>query len=371
MRSRRLLIPLVLATALSLISTATAVADGGSDGGQRGAVYTLSNAATGNVVIEFARDRDGELTQVASYPTGGLGTGAGLGSQGAVVLSRTGRWLLAVDAGSDEISVFAVTHRGLRQTDRVGSGGDMPISVTIHRRLVYVLNAGDDGNISGFRLGSHGQLRPIAGSTRPLSSMASAPAQVEFTPDGDRLVVAEKDANVISTYRIGSSGRARGPVVNASAGMTPFGFAFDQRGHLIVSEAFGGAPGASAVSSYRIGGGGHLRTLSASVGTTQTAACWTVVIGRFAYVTNTGSGTVSSYRIERDGEIRLLDADAGLTGAGSSPIDAAVSRGGRFLYVLGDGTDEITAFRVRANGSLVEVDVDGGLPPSSAGLAAR
>jgi 6-phosphogluconolactonase len=371
MRSRRLLIPVILASTLSLISSATVFADGGADERRRGAVYTLSNAATGNAVIEFARARDGELAQVASYPTGGLGTGAGLGSQGAVVLNKSGRWLLAVDAGSDEISVFAVTHRGLRQTDRIGSGGDMPISVTIHGRLVYVLNAGGDGNITGFWLGSQGQLSPISGSTRPLSSAASAPAQVEFTPDGDRLVVAEKDAHVISTYRIGSSGRARGPVVNPSEGMTPFGFAFDQRGHLIVSEAFGGAPGASAVSSYRIGGGGHLRTLSASVGTTQKAACWTVVIGRFAYVTNTGSGTVSSYRIERTGEIHLLDADAGLTGAGSSPIDAAASRGGRFLYVLGDGTDEITAFRVRANGSLIEIDADGGLPPSTVGLAGR
>ena len=367
MRSRRTLIALALASALSLIVTATVSADGGQHR-DRGAIYTLSNEATGNAVIEFARGRDGELEQVASYPTGGLGSGSSLGSQGAVVLSDNGRWLLAVDAGSDEVSVFAVTHQGLRQTDRIGSGGDMPISVTIHRRLVYVLNAGGDGNISGFRLGGRGNLRPIPGLTRPLSTTASAPAQVEFTPGGRQLVVTEKDANAISTYRVGSFGRARGPIVNQSAGLTPFGFAFDARGHLIVSEAFGGAPGASAVSSYKLGRDGQLRTLSASEGTTQTAACWTVVVGRFAYVTNTGSGTVSSYVIERDGEISLLDADAGLTGVGSSPIDAAVSDGGRFLYVLGDGTDEITTFRVGRNGGLTEIDADGGLPSSSVGL---
>jgi 6-phosphogluconolactonase (cycloisomerase 2 family) len=287
------------------------------------------------------------------------------------VLSKNTRWLVEVDSGSDEISVFAVTRGGLRQTDRIGSSGDMPISVTIHGRLVYVLNAGGDGNISGFRLDRHGQLSPIPRSTRPLSSAASAPAQIEFTPEGDRLVVTEKDANAISTYRIGPAGRARGPMVNPSEGATPFGFAFDRRGHLIVSEAFGGAPGASAVSSYRIAANGVLRTKSASVGTTQTAACWTVVIGRFAYVTNTGSGTVSSYRIQRDGEISLLDADAGLTGDGSSPIDAAVAGNGRFLYVLGDGTDEITTFRVATDGSLTEIDADAGLPAPGVGLAAR
>ena len=369
MRSRRTLIPLVLASAFSLVVSTTVSADGGHRGGARGAVYTLSNGATGNAVIEFARDRDGELKQVGSYTTGGLGSGSGLGSQGAVVLSDNGRWLLAVDAGSDEVSVFAVTHSGLRQTDRIGSGGDMPISVTIHRRLVYVLNAGGDGSISGFWLDGRGDLRPIPGSKRPLSTTASAPAQVEFTPDGRQLVVTEKDANAISTYRVGSLGRARGPIVNPSAGLTPFGFAFDHRGHLIVSEAFGGAPGASAVSSYNLRRDGELRTLSASEGTTQTAACWTVVVGRFAYVTNTGSGTVSSYAIARDGEVSLLDANAGLTGAGSSPIDAAVSDGGRFLYVLGDGTDEITAFRVGRNGRLTQIDADGGLPSSSVGLA--
>jgi 6-phosphogluconolactonase len=371
MRSKRLLIPLVLANVLALLTATTVLASGGHHDRHRTAVYTLSNEASGNAVIQFARDADGELTWVASYPTGGLGSGTSLGSQGAVVLSRDGRWLLAVDAGSDEVSIFAVTRHGLRLADRIASGGDLPISVTISRRLVYVLNAGGDGNISGFWLGRHGQLSPIPGSTRPLSTTASAPAQVQFTPDRQQLVVTEKDANAISTYRIGKSGQARGPIVNVSEGMTPFGFDFDPRGRVIVSEAFGGAPGASAVSSYKLERDGELRSLSPSVGTTQTAACWTVVIGRFAYVTNTGSGTVSSYVIERDGEIRLLDADAGFTGTGSSPIDAEVSDNNRFLYVLGDGTDEITAFRVRGDGSIVEIDAEGGLPPTSVGLAAR
>ena len=285
------------------------------------------------------------------------------------MLSNGGRWLLAVDAGSDEVSVFAVTKHGLRQTDRVGSGGDMPISVTIHHHLVYVLNGGGNGNISGFWLGRHGNLWPIEGSTRPLSTNASAPAQVQFTPSGGQLVVTEKDANAISTYRLGRHGRARGPVVSPSEGMTPFGFAFDHRGRLIVSEAFGGAPGASAVSSYKLGRDGQLATLTPSEGTTQTAACWTVVVGRYAYVTNTGSGTVSSYVIQRDGGIKLLDADAGLTGNGSMPIDVVASAGGRFLYVLGSGSDEITAFRVDGSGGLTEIDADGGLPSSSVGLA--
>src|SRR6266404_2861975 len=52
-----------------------------------GAVYTLSNASSGNSVLIFNRGANGELTSGATLATGGLGTGGGLGSQGALVLS--------------------------------------------------------------------------------------------------------------------------------------------------------------------------------------------------------------------------------------------------------------------------------------------
>jgi 6-phosphogluconolactonase len=153
--------------------------------------------------------------------------------------------------------------------------------------------------------------------------------------------------------------------------MTPFGFAFAKRNDLIVSEAFGGAPDASAVSSYNVDAD-TFEVVSPAVGTTQTAACWVVISnnGKYAYVTNTGSGSISSYRIERDGSITLLEAQAGLTGEGSSPIDMALSNNGQFLYALGAMSDAISIFRVRENGTLealgsVEV------PEGAVGLAAR
>ncbi|HEY7848065.1 MAG TPA: beta-propeller fold lactonase family protein [Candidatus Limnocylindria bacterium] len=370
MRSRRFALLLAVASVVSLI-TAGAVAAGGAGGGSDRAVFAQSNDATGNAVLMFARQADGTLSAPTSFSTGGLGTGAGLGSQGSVVLSRNERWLLAVNAGSDDVSLFAVGEHGLQLRDRDATHGDMPISVAIHHRLVYVLNAGGDGTISGFRLTDSGTLRAIRQSSRPLSAPGAGPAQVSFTPDGDRLVVTEKNTNVISTYRIGSNGRAHGPTVSPSAGATPFGFDFARSGHLVVSEAFGGAPDASAVSSYRIRQGGLLTTISPSVGTTQTAACWVVTTRRFAYVTNTGSGTVSSYRTRGDGTLELLEAAAGDTGMGSAPIDAAVSGNARFLFVLGDGTDEITTFRIRRDGSLEWVSAISGLPGSTVGLAAR
>ena len=100
------------------------------------------------------RSPDGRLSPARTYQTGGIGTGAELGSQGSLVLSRNQRWLFAVDAGSSEISVFQVTGNGLLLSSIVGSGGSTPVSVAFNGRLLYVVNSGSD-NIAGFRSAFH------------------------------------------------------------------------------------------------------------------------------------------------------------------------------------------------------------------------
>jgi 6-phosphogluconolactonase len=339
-----------------------------------GAVYTMSNDADRNAVLMFDRLANGELVAAAAVATGGAGTGTGLGNQGGLVLSRNERWLLTVNAGSDSISVLEVRRRGLRLVDVEPSGGRRPISVTEHRGLVYVLNAASD-SISGFVLDRNGRLHPLAGSTRALSTSGTDPAQIAFAPDGDLLVVTEKATNQIVTFDIDRQGLAGNARVQESNGMTPFGFAFGNRDQLFVSEAFGGAENASATSSYEIDRRGVLTTISASVGTNQTAACWVAVTpnGRFAYVTNTGSGSISGYAIDLDATLELLDADGrtALTGEGSTPIDLVITGGGRFLYTLNSGARTIGAFRVRSDGSLRPLPFAAGLPPAANGLAAR
>jgi 6-phosphogluconolactonase len=339
-----------------------------------GAVYTMSNGADRNAIHIFHRLVDGRLVRAGAVPTGGTGTGAGLGNQNGLVLSGNEKWLLAVNAGSNSISVLQVTRHRLRLVEVQPSGGVRPISVTEHRGLVYVLNAGSD-SITGFALGRDGRLHPLRGSERPLSGAATDPAQIQFTPDGDVLVVTEKATNRIVTFEIGRHGRPGEARVQDSNGPTPFGFAFGKRDQLFVSEAFGGAENASAVSSYDVDRRGVLTTISASVGTHQTAACWVVVTpnGRFAYSTNTGSGSISGYAIDFDGTIALLDPDGRTadTGEGSMPIDMAITDSGRFLYSLNSGTNTIGVFRVHADGSLTPLQFTSGLPAGANGLAAR
>lgn len=345
----------------------------GGAGTAVGAVFTLSNATGGNAVLAFSRAADGSLSPAGSYGTTGNGTGAGLGSQGAVALSQDRRFLFAVNAGSNSITSFAVNGASLTRIGTVGSGGVLPISVTVHGDFLYVLNAGLTENIVGFSISPSGALSMLAGSARPLSGAGVGPAQVSFHPSGAWLVVTEKATNRIDVYAVGADGYASGPVVNPSSGQTPFGFAFNQHGVLIVSEAFGGAPDASAISSYTINGDGTLRVVSASVPTTETAACWVAVTGngKFAYATNTGSASATGFRV-RHAALTILDPDGRTGDTGTTPIDAAMSRNSQYLYTLNAGSHSISAFAVdNSDGSLRAVSGAGDLPPGAVGLAAH
>jgi len=335
-------------------------------------VYTETNSASGNAIQIYQSAADGSLSLAATVSTGGLGTGAGLGNQGALALSDGGRWLYAVNAGSNDISVFAVSGTELTLVDRVASGGTTPISVTVHDQLLYVLNAGDTGNITGFRTSSKGHLQAISNSTRALSSSTAGAAQVSFDHNGDVLVVTEKATNRISTYSIDND-RPTGPVVHASNGMTPFGFAFDRRDTLLVSEAFGGHAKAAALSSYDLDEPGSLEVISGSIPAVQTAACWVVIAryGQYAYVTNTGSGTLTGYRVARSGALTRLSADgvSGVTGGG--PTDAAASADGRTLFVLSPSIGQIVEFRVNEDGSLLKLGSTPGAPSTATGVVVR
>jgi len=325
-----------------------------------GAVYTLTNQVGGNAVAVFTRGADGRLASAGSVATGGTGTGASLGSQGAVSLSNDGRRLFAVNAGSNDVSVFAVSRTGLALASRTASGGTLPISLTVHGNVLYVLNA-------GFTLGTSGDLTPIAGATLPLSGSSVGPADVQFSPDGSRLVVTEKNTNLLDVYAVDANGVASGPTTTASAGGTPFGFAFGLRNDLFVSEAAGSA------SSYVLDASGTPALVSGPVSTHQGAPCWAVVTadGRFGFTGN-GAGSVSAFAIAPDGAISLVDANGGTALIGAGINDIALSHNSRYLYVLQTGgAQAIHAFRVAADGHLTPLGPIAGLPAGTRGLAAR
>ncbi|MGH9406989.1 MAG: lactonase family protein [Terriglobia bacterium] len=354
--------------AIVCISSAVSVA-----GGHSGAVYVLTNQSTNNSVMVYSRAPDGGLSLSGSFSTGGKGVGTGadpLGSQGSLVLGRGHRLLFAVNAGSNSVSVFAVEGLKLHLLDKAPSGGQMPVSIAIHGRLLYVLNAGGTPNIKGFIIGPFtGHLFPLRGSRRMLPGGASAaPAEVAFSPDGSVLMVTEKGTSKIDTYSVNDDGYAENATTVNSNGATPFGFTFIHRGFAIVSEA-----GPSALSSYEVDEDGDVELVTGSLGDGQKANCWVVATegGRFAYTSNTGTGNISSYTVSADGVLSLLDATAGVTGTGSAPIDMALSTDGRFLYVRDGLKNVVDGFRVEADGSLTPVGSASGVPADAQGIAAR
>jgi 6-phosphogluconolactonase (cycloisomerase 2 family) len=333
----------------------------------------MDNAPGGNSVLVFEREADGTLVSSGSVPTGGDGSGAGLGSQGSIQLSSDGHWLFVCNAGSDQITVFAVNGTSLQAVDTVSSEGRMPISLTVRDDLVYVLNAGGAvggvDTITGFRF-DHGQLTHLSGSTQTLSTDNTGPAEVAFTTDGDVLVVTEKTTSMIDTFVLNGQDLPIEHKIFASPASTPFGFAAGRHSRIFVSNAAG-----STLSSYQISEEGDVEVISNAVPNEQQAACWVALTdnNRFAYTANAASGSISGFGVDRQGNLTLLNSDGrtGVTGAGSHPIDMAFSNNSQYLYSLNSGNGTISEFQVGADGSLQSIGTLSRIPTSASGLAAR
>jgi 6-phosphogluconolactonase len=335
-----------------------------------GFVYVQTNDADNNEVVVFERASHGRLERLDSYLTGGKGSGSPhLPSQGSVVLAE-GR-LLVTNAGSDDVTVFSAEGGRLVHLDRVSSGGTTPRSVAVHRRLVYVLNTGDEPVIAAFAIEGEG-LVALPRSTRSLGA-GSDPAQIAFSPNGQTLLITDRASDGIHAFDLDGDGVAKDVVTHRSSGATPYGFDVTADGVVVVAEAAGAQVGKASASSYKLSGAAGLAPVSGAVGNTRSEVCWAVISkdGRTVFVTNFGDGTVSTYAIGDDGSIELREAVAGTTVDGQPGVrDEALSSDGQFLYALHADTGRVFGWKVGADGSLAAAGSANGLPLTAAGLAA-
>src|SRR5919108_536211 len=139
-------------------------------------IYVQTNDAEHNEVVVFDRAPDGSIEPIGRFDTGGRGSGEPpLASQSSLALNDGSSLLLVTNAGSDQLSLFAVQDVGLQLERIADTGGRIPTSVAVHGETAYVLNAGGEGGIAGFSLAGRA-LEPIEGSTRPLSVAGADPA---------------------------------------------------------------------------------------------------------------------------------------------------------------------------------------------------
>jgi hypothetical protein len=345
---------------------------------RNGKLFMSTNGVSGNEIQVYDRPNDGPAGLLLSVPTGGVGTGAGLASQGAVALSEDGRYLFVVNAGSNTLTTFELGNEGLALRSTVATGGPTPTSVTESAGLVYVMNRGSNGTgigsgIAGFR-NVKGVLRPIANGSRTLG-LTGGPVlgQVGLGLDGGVIVVTDRN-NTVYSWPVQKDGTP-GPVTRTpSPGAVPFGFAFTRRDVLVVSEAGGTATsGGSTCSSYTF----NPRTsvpvvVSGGVATTQGAACWIAVTpdGRYAFSANAASSTVSSFSVSRSGALTLLNAQAAVM-AGAGALDMAVSPDGSQLHVFGSRTPQSLFTYAIDDGALTLLGTSVGPVLGAAGLAAN
>ena len=330
-----------------------------------GGVFVSTNGLNANAVVAFARAADGSLTPTGTFSTGGTGIGGAadpLASQFAVALSKNAQVLVVVNAGSNDISSFAVDGGSLTLVDRASSGGVRPVSVTISNGFVYALNSVSN-TIGVLALGSDGSLTALPGLTKALAAGANGAAEVRANPTGDLVVVSERVSNRLETFAVANDGSLGDPVVTPAAGTTAFGFDFTTRGQVVVSEA-----ASASASSYAVNADGSLSVISAAAPTLQRATCWLIVnnSGRFAYTANAGTANITGFAVDASGALTRLDPTgvSGNLGAGAQPLDLDMSRNGNFLYVMKNGTGTIGAFSVNGDGSLTPL-------PDTPGLAVR
>jgi 6-phosphogluconolactonase len=282
------------------------------DSADSGKIYVLTNKLAGNTIISLQHNQDGSLTRLEEISTGGLGSGPiplpppiggpnPLDSQDALIATPDGRFLLAVNAGSNEVSVMVITKEGLVLADKVSSNGEFPVSLSLHGNLVYVLNSHGNPNINGFNLDDSGKLNPIPDSIRSAGSPTADPAQIAFSPDGNTLIVTERLANLIDIFQMSKNGTPDAHSQLVSNNHTPFGVSFGRGRIIAITETNERVPripviNGASVSTYRIESTGEVVAVSVAVPDHQSAACWIRFVpnGHFAYVSNTGSGTLSS-----------------------------------------------------------------------------
>jgi 6-phosphogluconolactonase (cycloisomerase 2 family) len=352
LRSIAILAIALLSGAFALLTAGSATAGGPP---AKALLFVQTDASNGNAVVVYQREGNGSLKEAGVYPTGGLGAtldGAVVdrqASQGSLLYDRKHNAVLALNAGSDTVTVFRVEGKTLKATQTIASGGSFPASITIHNDVVFVLNVRGGASIQGFTL-KDGTLTTVPGWHRELKlptgtpEFTHTPGQVGFTPNGKRLVVTTKAADnslLVWGFRHGKD-LSQYPVRNADPGAVPFGFTFDPHGHLVVVEA-----ATSSVANFDLASNGIATLLHRAPAVGQAAACWIAASGKLVFTSNAGSATVSSFYLKQDRPVLLAHAP---TNPGT--IDGVVSPDGKYLYVQTGAQGTVDSFSIGKDGRL-------------------
>eukprot|EP00985_Skeletonema_marinoi_P016560 scaffold8933_cov80-Skeletonema_marinoi.AAC.2 len=372
-------------------------------------IYTMTNQPINEIVVCY-------YNGTGSILSGSNGDGVDLPAPIDDPLASTGSiitasdCLLAVNAGSDDISTFhIVSPAEIELVDTYSSDGDFPVSLAeregmleLSLECIYLscYRAHVPNSLIGFHLTPETcELTPIEqdpieldqGNVTPSDPafFPASPAQIGFTPEGNIVVTIKVNGGgqnfpsgegSLNVYSINPENGTttnefltQTNVTGAAGSSVPFSFDFDNKGNLLLVEAFAGGPGepnAGAVSVYADIDNAPM--VVAADDTTQTTSCWIVYNPKNScvYTTNNGGNSISAFLLKKKKKdmLELIDAVAATL---NNPLDMVLSHDYKYLYALASGhTDvdqpgqpRIHVYETDCDCSLVEVqNITDGLP---------
>jgi hypothetical protein len=287
---------------------------------QVNAVYIENNIGqlpNKNSILALSNDGTGKLTPIkpGSYLTNGTGVFAtpkvdspGIQADGEVVVNAAGTLLLAVNGGSNTISVFGISNTGaltLLSTTPYPSLGSDPVSIGLSETspagaYVTVVNQAADPaqpnqtpNVVGFFLDETTGILTSA-NTSITYPVASIPAQAVPSPSGKFVFIVQfMDGGSFCSNSIGAGGL----LVPNNCFLPNLDPVFlGAAAHPKQRVLYVGQPGASAVSVFTYNVAGNL-AFQKTVANSGALVCW---------MTTNKAGT------------RLYTIESGATGAGST-----------------------------------------------------
>ncbi|KAG7008218.1 hypothetical protein G7Y79_00006g018380 [Physcia stellaris] len=352
------------------------------------ALYLLTNSIPQNSIISLRIAPNGLLSPGSTTPTGGRG-GAGLDSTtnktaetdvlfSQSALRASGRWLVAVNAGSNTLSLFRISRTDATVLIPVGApvdtGGEFPVSVALKRGLACVANSGARAGVACFSVHATRGLIPLsrgmliefpelAQSTPPRGPLNSV-SHTLFSEDGRTLITVVKGdpgsnstrnpTGFLSLLPISARGR---PEPEGERRASPNGTAvlfgsaiIPGKNELFATDA---SFGAVTLSLPAPGGMGEApKVLAKTTIANQTATCWAT------YSPYTCTAFVTDVAMNRLVEIApstgVIKQIMNLPNGNFGMVDFVADKGG-LVYALSPGFPGF----VNGTAAVVVVDVRG------------
>lgn len=319
----------------------------------------FSSTNSRNNKINVFGSNKGILEYINSYETRGRGTNENkvdpLHSQGSICISIDRQTLYVVNAGSDEITVFAIgKNNTLRYLQKISSGGKRPISIAISSKNLYVLNSGDSdtlGNITNFRILRDGTLRNIDRGSKTIGKKGQLLGGLIINRMFTKLIVSETGSNLISIHSLDNRGNIIQQVENKISGKNPYGIVQNESNtYLVVNEE------SESITSFKVNNIGTINPIDNSKYENADGMTKIVITKdrEFAYVINDRG--ISQFIIYEDNEINFMNFyDTGNKFSKISEI--TIDNKGKYLYTIDEGNGSINSYLIQKHGILKNIQM--------------